>query len=371
MAETSNINIGVINPYALTEVVLKKKINWERIANPHKLLEQALKMPYEKMFDPKHGSPLYAGMKYDPKTNSVSYPVDVSTGIGALKEHVEAMDNMTWVNTAGEFFVNGAEVTDPIQGAVADCYFIAALSSLAWADTYVIADKSAYIGGKVYYEFDFYDGGVCKKVEITSLLPMSSNLFIYARSSENGELWPALYEKAFAKWSTKDASDEPDITKIAFGDPVRALATLTNLPPNYRTNSSLSADDIWKTVRENSTGSKTFNPMVAWTYGTAPSPDVNYNSAHLVANHSYSILGWASANNQNYIVLRNPWGTYEATLNTANITWVAWNEPYYNDPNGTWLSIPMATNDGIFALRADIFQKYFAGFGWVKTSGSP
>lgn len=37
---------------------------------------------------------------------------------------------------------------------------------------------------------------------------------------------------------------------------------------------------------------KTFNPMVAWTYGSSPSPEVNYNNAHLVANHAYSIPGW-------------------------------------------------------------------------------
>lgn len=61
-------------------------------------------------------------------------------------------------------------------------------------------------------------------------------------------------------------------------------------------------------------------------------PDVNYSAAHIVANHAYSILGWQYANSQKYIVLRNPWGNYEAILNVENGTWVAWDAPYYGGP---------------------------------------
>jgi hypothetical protein len=196
---------------------------------------------------------------------------------------------------------------------------------------------------------------------------MSSNMFIYARSSEIGELWPALYEKAFAKWATKDSTDTPDILKIAGGDAVGALSILTGLAPYYRSNLVMSAHDIWQAIRRNCISYKTFNPMVEWTYATSPSPDLNYSSAHIAANNAYSIFGWAYNDNQEYIILRNPWGCYDATLNATNITWVAWDQPYYNSGHGWWRPISMATNDGVFALRADIFQKYFAGFGWVKT----
>lgn len=374
MTEISNINIGVINPYALAEVVTKKKINWAKVANPRQLLEKTLGMPYEKLFDPKYGSPLYAGLKYEPETKSVKRPDDLSTAISAPKELVESAGTITWVDTGGEFFECATEFSDPVQGAVGDCYFIAALSSIAWARPYVIAERTCATGlnQKNFLDMiEFYNNGNTAKVEITQLLPMVSNMFIYARSSEVGELWPALYEKAFAKWATKDTTDTPDILKIAGGDPVGALSRLTSLAPNYRSNSSLSAHDIWQTVRGNCISCKTFNPMVAWTYGTSPSPDVDYSSAHIAANHAYSIFGWAYNNNQEYIILRNPWGCYDATLNVANITWVAWDQPYYNSGHGWWRPIPMAPNDGVFALRSDIFQKYFAGFGWVKTPESP
>ena len=39
--------------------------------------------------------------------------------------------NATW-SDAGQFFNEAAEFFDPIQGAVANCYYIAALSAVAW-----------------------------------------------------------------------------------------------------------------------------------------------------------------------------------------------------------------------------------------------
>jgi hypothetical protein len=214
---------------------------------------------------------------------------------------------------------------------------------------------------------EFFKSGAARKIEVTELLPLNSpgNAFIYARSSEAGEIWPAVYEKAFAKLVTEDNSDKPDILKTAYGDPVGALALLTGLTPYYFSNPGLTEDQIWHKVRENCISMKTFNPMVAWTYGSAPSSDVNYSNAHIAANHAYSILGWQFANNQKYIVLRNPWGNFESVMNVDGGTWTAWDAPYYGGP-GWWRPIPMATNDGIFALRADTFKKYFAGFGLVK-----
>lgn len=205
-------------------------------------------------------------------------------------------------------------------------------------------------------------------------IPLQSpgNTFIYARSSEIGEIWPAVYEKAYAKWRTKGATDQPDYAPLAGGDPVGALASLTGLSPHYEGTSARSGHDIWQLVRKNCLSKKTFNPMVCWTYGSAPSPDVNYNNAHLVANHAYTVLGWEYADGTEYIVVRNPWGSYEATLNVigGQADWVSWDEPAYGGP-GWWRPIHLANSDGIFALKSDTFQKYFAGFGWVTTPEGP
>lgn len=368
-------NIGVINPYALVEVMLKKRVNWKRV-NAQKLLEKTLGMPYEKLFDPKYESPLYAGLKYNPQTESIERVEIPPTAKGAHRALIDVGDSIVWADP-GDFFEEGApEMSDPIQGALADCYFIAALSSVAWARPYVIAERTwrrAAIGHIQMVEF-LKNYGSCTpaKIEVTELLPLNSPAmtFIYARSSEHGEIWPAVYEKAFAKWRNGNpvgpAGDKPNYSTIAYGNPVAAAAALTGLTPYYYSNPSLDENNIWvKVNNENCVSSKTFNPMVAWTYGSAPSPDVNYSSAHIAANHAYSILGsWQDrVTGQRYIVLRNPWGTYEGILNVEGGTWTAWDAV---GRYGCWTSIPMATNDGIFALRVDTFKKYFAGFGVVK-----
>jgi hypothetical protein len=362
-------NVGVINPFALAEVMRKQKINWKGTGDPKKILEETLGFPYEKLFDPKYGGPLYAGLKYQPETKKMVRETISEAASPAHRALKIAVGATVWVDP-GDFFENAAEMFDPVQGAVGDCYFIAALSSVAWARTYTIMQRSRATGtaqDQFVDMIEFFQTGKSNKIEVTEKLPLLSpgNTFIYARSSEAGEIWPAVYEKAYAKWRTNDTGDTPDITKIAGGDPVGACAQLTGLTPYYYSNPALSEDDIYQKVRENSISMKTFNPMVAWTYPSSPSPDVNYNNAHIAANHAYSILGWQYASNQKYLILRNPWGTYEAILNVDGGNWTAWDQPYYGGP-GWWRPISMATPDGIFALRVDTFKKYFAGFGVVK-----
>lgn len=366
-------NVGVINPYALAEVMMKKRVNWKRIADPRALLEKTLGLPYEKMFDPKNDSPLYAGLVFHRETQSMARAEVKATASPAHRAAVEVGAAPVWADP-GDFFEEASEMTDPVQGALGDCYFIAALSSVAWARTYVIAQRSRATGTgqqQCVDMIELFKQGVAQpdRIEVSELLPLNSpgNIFIYARSCEAGEIWPAVYEKAYAKWRTNDAGDKPNYAPIAGGDPVGACFQLTGLTPNYLWNSGLTPDAIWQKVRENSVSMKTFNPMVAWTYpsGDASPDKVNYDNAHLVANHAYSIFGWQYANNKKYLILRNPWGTWEANLNPEIASWVAWDAPYYGG-KGWWRPISMATNDGIFALEASAFKKYFAGFGFVK-----
>lgn len=363
-------NIGVCNPFALTEAILKRKVNWQKITEPKKLIEETLKIPYEKLFDPKYDSPLYPNLKINLQNkifekNDKYHPIYI---IPKLSE------GNNWVDP-GDFFEEGTELTDPIQGAVANCYFIAALTSIAWARPYVIAQRNRATGlnqEQFVDMIEFHSKGKTEKIEVSEKLPVipPSNALIYARSSEVGEIWPGVYEKAYAKWKTHDTGDTPNILATAYGSAVGALVELTGLPSKSFSNQNMTPSEIWQKIRSNCISHKTFNPMVAWTYGTAPTDDVDYSSAHIVANHAYSLLGWDYTNDQMYVILRNPWGTYESTLNIEGSTWVAWDQPYYGS-SGWWRPIDLPKNDGIFALRADTFKKYFAGFGLVETPEAP
>ncbi|HEV8284483.1 MAG TPA: C2 family cysteine protease [Chitinophagaceae bacterium] len=367
--------IGVINPYALVESMIGKKINWKAVHNQQKLLEDTLGMPYEKLFDPKHNSPLYAGLKLDQKTQKMVRDSSTAT---LSKAHDFALNvrngsGIVW-SDPGIFFEEATETSDPIQGGLGDCYFIAALASVAWARTYIIAQRTRATGTSQQAFVDmieFFKNGASVKIDVTENLPLNSpsNSYIYCRSSETGELWPALYEKAyvFMRKGGSGVCDQlttADYNAIAGGDPVASIATLTNLTPYYYGNNALSETEIWDKIRQNCLSYKTFNPMVAWTYSTAPA-GVNYSSSHIVANHAYSILGWHYSNNRKYVVLRNPWGNTEATLNVDNGTWMAWDTPYYNGP-GWWRAANLQSIDGIFALRLDTFKQAFAGFGVGK-----
>lgn len=342
-------NIGAANPYALAEVKLGRKVNWPRTPHPHELVETALGMKYEDLFNPRKKSPLFGGkaVRRNGRVVRSKAPVDVG--------------GIDWTDP-GDFFEETPEFFDPVQGAVGDCYLIAALASIAWSRPYVIAHRARATGhGQQQFVdmIEFHDAGKASEVEVTEQVPLASpgSRYIYCRSSETGEIWPAVYEKAYAKWRTHDQGDTPNISAIAGGDPVAACRQLTDLTGYYYSCPSMSARAIWRKVRENSKGRQTFNPMVAWTYCSPPA-GINYNSAHIAGCHAYSLLGWHYDSGREYVVLRNPWGFFEATPSESG-TWFAFDKSY-------WRRVDLADNDGTFAVEAATFKKYFAGFGLVK-----
>ena len=275
-----------------------------------------------------------------------------------------------WIDP-GHFFTDATSPLDANQGALADCYFVAALASVAWARPYTIVQRNRQTDPTGLFPtpgavdlIPFWNGSSWDYIEVTELLPMQPpyDSYVYARSDDPTESWPAIYEKAYVMWRTHDTSYYPNYAPIAYGDPVGACVAITGLQGAYYGTNGTNPHDIWQNVLAHSLSYKTFDPMVAWTYGSdkdAPTP-INYANAALVANHAYSILGWDYRDGQEYIVLRNPWGYHEATLNVENGTWYAYDGSFWYP-----VSLPPKLSHGIFALRADTFQQYFAEYGVV------
>lgn len=142
----------------------------------------------------------------------------------------------TWQD-AGRFYAEGVEFLDPIQGAVGDCYVIAAMSSMAWAMPFVIADRNRATGmdnEQFTHQIGFHGSNGVENVEVTDRILLTGGGFTqFCRSKETGEIWPAVYEKAYAKWRLGEVSDFPAIPNIAGGDPSMACAALTGLA-DYR-----------------------------------------------------------------------------------------------------------------------------------------
>ena len=387
MSDPMTDTTGAINPYALTEVLLGRRVDWASEPDPQRLVETTLQTPYDQLFDPKHNSPLFAARQYSVRPKPASQPMlqpanppsPLANGtIGPIVQPTpQPLKRLEWTvilqtlqlslwQDPGIFFNEAAEFSDPIQGAVGDCFFIAPLASVAWTRPGLIAQRTRATGpmnGQFVDAISFFANGAAQQVEVSERLLMKDNAPVCASSREQGEIWPGVYEKAYARWVAKGTTDTPDIAKIFEngGSTIGALTQLTGSSPFWFGNATLSAGSIFQQISSRCANGKTKVPMVAWTYPTsdaAPDPTINYASAHIVAWHAYSIFGVHTANNQQYIILRNPWGCYEPTLNVDGGAWLAFDGSF-------WRSTSLPTNDGIFALRADTFQRYFAGFGGV------
>lgn len=425
-----DMTIGVTNPYAIAEELVGKPIRWSSFADPVHELTSILALSEEKIFETNspilrpgvvedaNGKLRvlsveeattrirdFMKLNFKPVTlpnntinvnpEAVANPVVLNPVIlnpnlfKSISRNLKDVDrpqflvnlllqpqaggsNQPWqpANTEwfdkGDFFEDLNELTDPIQGSLANCYFIAAMSSIACSRPYAIAnvirpsapgDEESPIHRFVFYK----EGtGAGETIEVSERIPVvqGSRNWRYARSRDVGETWPAVMEKAFGKWKTSNTTDFPDYGPMAYGDPVMATAQIVRGTRHYRATNNHTGDELYGFVRANSLGGRTFNPMVAWTYGyPAGSPGaVAYQQARIVGNHAYSILGWAFQNNTPYIVLRNPWGTHEAKVDVLSGTWTSSN---------VYVTQVALNTDGIFAMKANTFKQYFAGLGWV------
>jgi calpain family cysteine protease len=386
------LSIGAANPLRIAELRLGRKLD---PAEPgfRETMAEALELPFEKLFDPKFGSPVFIGIKSvhappviekEPPTKLAAPPAataEHALGVGSPPEHagapllgklpvsvlhkIEVPLPVWWpplpltdlkYGMLGEFIVDVPSATAPWQGAPADCWLISAMASVAWCHSDAISERTLKAGSGVVgaggadYEFTFYaapDWSVGRTLSVKDDLPETpSGDFIYACSTVPGETWPANLEKAFIGMRGATGFLEPSSTnydELIYGDPAWAVASLVGRPPWYH---AANATDAWATINANCAGGRATTPMTAWTYGTG-SATISYDGSGIVANHAYSILGTMTSGGNDYVVLRNPWSWHEGVLNTLPGSFQG-------------LTLP---GGGVFALRMDTFSQYYVTFG--------
>ena len=393
--EKTSLTTGARNPYSVAELLLKKRINWGKKGHKGRkiVLEKAFGMPYHELFDPKCGSPLF--VPPEPTTGIL----DLHTGDLTPCDPFPCPAPTYWnrykdaSGNYGQYTVNGRIYRDAVQACLPDCFFIAALSSYAFApppNAWILKNQTVSP-----YKFQFYSppaaiGGQVIKDTVT---PVTDNLpldaayqLIHARSMpDDKEIWPNLWEKAYATWNwwvsagkpLGQYNDSPAYSNICQGNPYLALLNLTGLKfekTTWLTTDAVFTSDpaitaaqaIYKKISTSLCGGlpAAIRPAVAMTYDprtdTVPA-GVTYSNSTIVGNHSYSLLGlYTQADTKNqYIVLRNPWGQKAGAGDPvlAGDTLAA----------GTWQDVPALEyrDDGIFGLKIDTFQTHFKGFGWV------
>jgi hypothetical protein len=255
---------------------------------------------------------------------------------------------------------------DPTQGCSTNSWLIAALFSVFWSDPAIINRAT-----RVHYNKEekkklsvkFHDKGgdnnaKTETVVVDYEIPInnSNNEPLYCRSSNGADIWPSLYEKAFAKWITKSSSEHVDLTQTHCGDPVKAMAQINGREPHYYETQHHSASDLMGLVRCQCVNFKTINPMTAWTYATGST----FRGSNIVANHAYSVLGFMVLGNKQYIVLRNPWGVSEPIGLTSYPGLLERIDPAMWHPAG------LMDHGGLFAIEEEAFKHCFAYIGVAK-----
>ncbi|KAL1866746.1 hypothetical protein Daus18300_006690 [Diaporthe australafricana] len=269
---------------------------------------------------------------------------------------------------------------DPTQGASTNSWLIAAMFSVFWASpasinraTRVHPHNERMEDGdenrrsqRHTLRVRFHDKGGnnnnrTENIEVNYEIPVtnSNNEPVFARASDGTDIWPSLYEKAFAKWilgSSNKNEHHPDITSTHSGDPIKAMAQINGRDPQYFRCENHSSNELLGVVRQNCVNNKTINPMCAWTHATGPM----YRGSNLVANHAYSICGYAVVGDRQYIVLRNPFGVTEPAGLTSYPGLLTRMDPEL------WQPAELLDQGGLFALETRSFKECFQYMGCAK-----
>nr|WP_234222353.1 C2 family cysteine protease [Porphyromonas gingivalis] len=255
-----------------------------------------------------------------------------------------------------------------VQGVAADSYLLAALSAIAWVWPALLNMDVDILSGldewRLYRWFIGRPGqenprpsGSGKSTnEILQLGYYKVPIFARSRYWFNGEYWPALFEQAYANWKFPNDSKFNAIVQIAGGYPDEALCELSGdswFTSSYHMLSSFTDQTLLNFMENRCENWKTKIPMVIAT---------PYNASlmsGILENQAYTVLGYTVSNGAYYLIIRNPWGTYEPTGDgvLSKRDWVI------HFDNMKWFNL--SKNDGIFALRLDKVRENFWYIGYM------
>ena len=140
-------------------------------------------------------------------------------------------------------FHGGITPDDIQQGALGDCYYLSALSSLA-EHPENIADlfHTKEVNAAGIYLMIFYINGIRTPVIVDDYLPCKNGRLAFARSVGE-ELWVCLLEKAWAKLYGSYA-------RMEGGDPGFALSHLTGKPADTFWHDDVKdKDEFWAKIK--------------------------------------------------------------------------------------------------------------------------
>ncbi|MCY2931044.1 MAG: C2 family cysteine protease [Planctomycetota bacterium] len=196
--------------------------------------------------------------------------------------------------SANALFGDGPQYNDVFQGVADDCSFLAVLASLAQSRPTLIRQMIAPLGDGTY-AVRFFTDGRASYVRLDPDLPVydGSTFPAYASLTDDGELWVALLEKAFAVFHT--GANSYDSISSEWMSPIYAQLTGVGAGDTY-TAYTTEADLAGRIRRAIRAG-----------HGVTVASD-SAGSEAVVGDHAYAVRSIRTVKGQTMVTVFNPWG---------------------------------------------------------------
>lgn len=274
------------------------------------------------------------------------------------------------------FIVKGVDFRDPVQNrSINDCGLIAAMSAVAFVKPMsiegVIVDRPTYLG-RYKFRFQSLNGENYspEEIEVNGWLREGEG----ATSSDIGETWPSLLEKAYYKFISRKEYESTDNKNfelvLEYTIPNEALRQISGLRGlEYRTREDEGSwrdvpheilalcNDLGEAISQTTVVGAVERPIVASTVNNVVHERMKaFSLTGLAMSHAYAVLGM-TANGD--LLLRDPGNRAKEGAGKVRIVG--------ND--GTW-ELMLEDRDGVFLLGCEDFLEFFWDVAWVFSDGT-